>query len=512
MNQKPLLRGLERYRRWFRLARTWQALQVGLFVFLTITAVFLLGDKTLYLGVPTEWVAVAGASLLALLLLYFILIPAKPELVGYLIDRNAGFKNLISSGLSVANQSDEVSAAVASRAERALQTQAPRRLIPFRLHWTGKFACLPGLALAVALFLPQFDLAGRKQRKERIAAERAEVEKSALKLAAQIKVVDAKADVRDAMENRQRTEDFRALATDLQGVSKKEALLKLGQFEDKYRKDIAKSSDLEQALKALKFTPDPKGLTPDTRDQLKKLMNNLQEGKLGDAAETMRTLAQQLQNQKLTQEERKALARELAKLAEKMQGAGINKDLAKLLSEIAASPEDLSNLLKQCEAAGKGLNDMADQCSQSEGLQAMRDGLAGAKKEMLGDSFKDFDARQVEQGMAAEAQLGGKGIGNGTGGEGRGRGGEPPENPTETAFQPKMSPSKINKGQVLQQLFVAGVPDKGDALAEYTEVVRSARQQAADSLSREQIPREYEEMVKQYFDSLEVKGKDEVAP
>lgn len=141
----------------------------------------------------------------------------------------------------------------------------------------------------------------------------------------------------------------------------------------------------------------------------------------------------------------------------------------------------------------------------------MKDGLADAKAAMLGDDFKDFDAVAVEQYMACEASLGGKGIGSGTGGEGKGRGGEPPEFPTATQFKPELSPSKINKGKILHELFVSGVPQKGEALREYSVAVGAARQHAANALAREKIPREYERMVKRYFESLDAGGEDDKA-
>ena len=106
----------------------------------------------------------------------------------------------------------------------------------------------------------------------------------------------------------------------------------------------------------------------------------------------------------------------------------------------------------------------------------------------------------------------GQGFGTGqggTGGEGQGRGGEPLENKTATGFEDKKTATKLGKGKILHQLFVSGTPEKGEALVEYTDVARAAKQQAASSLAREKIPREYENIVKDYFDSLEIKKKED---
>ena len=50
---------------------------------------------------------------------------------------------------------------------------------------------------------------------------------------------------------------------------------------------------------------------------------------------------------------------------------------------------------------------------------------------------------------------------------------------------------------------MAGVPEKGEVRREYVDLVEAAREDAAGALAREKIPLEYENMVKQYFDSLQ---------
>ena len=101
-----------------------------------------------------------------------------------------------------------------------------------------------------------------------------------------------------------------------------------------------------------------------------------------------------------------------------------------------------------------------------------------------------------------QGEIPGQGQG-GTGGEGQGRGGAPLENRTATTFQDEFSESQLNRGTILNQLFVKGVPERGEATSEYADVARAARQHAASSLAQDKIPREYEEMVKKYFDTIE---------
>ena len=520
MPERPLERQVEKYCARYKLVRAWCVLQYLLFAATGLAAVYLLTDKLFYFGTPTRplLMGVAAAVLLCLLVC-FLLLRRRRSYVCYLVDRSAGLKNLVASGLSVAGQTDDVSTVVATRAAKALTTQRPRRLIPFRVHWTGKHAYAPVLALLAALLIPQMDVLGRKEKQDEAESERLQVAKGALKLTAKLSSIDKQAQAIDSVENKAITTDFTTLADSLAGTTKKDALLKLGEFENKYKDDFSEARNFEQAAKGLPSRPDMKGLAPESKEQLQKLLRNLNDGKLRAAGKAFKRLAKQLDGKRLSPEQRKALARELAKLARQLQGAGMSDELAKLLSEIAASSEDLEKLLEQCRGAAMEMRELAKFCSKCDGLMAMRSGLAAAKKDMLGESFSGFDAMATEKYMEEQAALGlgcagcsgvgcsaCNGTGGGTGGKGRGRGGSPPENPMDTQFQPKMSRSKINKGRILHQLFVSGVPDKGEALAEYADMVRAAQQHAAGSLARDRIPREYENMVKAYFDSLEDRG------
>ena len=207
------------------------------------------------------------------------------------------------------------------------------------------------------------------------------------------------------------------------------------------------------------------------------------------------------------------MLRELAKLGLQMEALGLNQALAKELAAMDASTADIADVMAQCERVSSELNDLANQCSACENMQAMRKGLQNAKRSMLGDDFKDFDPKAVEAYLESQARLGqcsrqgnggpGQGSGNGTGGQGQGRGGKPPESPTQTAFNDEKSPSQTSRGKILHELFVTGVPEKGEAIQEYADLLHAAREDAAGALARDKVPREYEEMVKRYFDALD---------
>jgi len=525
---KSLQQNLDVYRAWYRLARSWSILQFVLFACITAMALYILFDKLVFFSLMGYGVVALLVGSIGVLVLVgcYLLLPATPATVSYVVDRAAGLKNLVSSGLGVAGATDEVSAVVEARATHALTRQAPRQLMPFLMNKAGRFLYIPVLLLLTALVVPTVDLFHRQQKREQAKAEMAAVKNGALKLTAKLTSIESQATVQ-GIDAGKIMKDLDRLSTNLMGVAKQDALLKIGEFENKYNKEFSKERNFEKAVKSADTIPDMKGLSPESQKQLQELAKDFKDAKLGDAAKALRELAKQLESKDLSPEQKKALARELAKMAEKMQGGQMSEDMAKLMRQIEASPEDMEELLKQaCDKAGDQMNELAQFADECENLKAMKEGLQDAKKEMMGDSFSGFDAKEVEQYMEGEAQLGegqggngqgqgmglgvdeGSGSGDGTGGEGQGRGGLPLENRTDTAFKNEMSKSKVNQGKILHQLFVSGIPEKGEAAVEYSDVVQAAKQQAASSLARDRIPREYEDMVKTYFDSLETEKKE----
>ena len=180
----------------------------------------------------------------------------------------------------------------------------------------------------------------------------------------------------------------------------------------------------------------------------------------------------------------------------------------------ALSPEEQRRAGGQCAAA---LSSAASALEQFDAYRQMREGLQAAKEQILGDGCESLDVKEVEEYLAREADgaLGcpsgtaGDGRGPGTGGRGMGRGGDPLEEMSATAAAAVRSPSQVSRGAILHQMFVYGVPEKGEALEAYTNIARAAKQEAANSLARNRVPREYEELVKSYFDALDVTREED---
>ena len=514
------------FRMWFMAVRTLDLIQGIMLAAAVMAAVALLADRLLAIGLDWPRVVRGFAWLqCAIVPLLFILRPVSLRQTARIVDRSAGLKNLVSSGLQVMREEDEASGVVRRRANEALAHQSPMRALPARLTRAGRLLPVVLACLALAWLVPQKDLLGRQARREQARRDQARVQDAFVKLAASLSAIDGRTLLSREIQSNAPAHEFAALATNLIGLSKQDALLKLGEFESKYKEEFASRREFKQAAMAIKPDIDLGGLPPDMRRPMDDLAKGLNQGDMKKAARALKDISSRLKSSKLPPEDRKALARELAKIMEQMRekGAGPGDEIAKMLKDIEASPEDLEALLKKCEVAGCELDELADFCDQCEGMSAMKEGLREAKKSMLGDSFKELDSKAVEAMMDQEAalaclgtcqadgQLGGAGSGYGTGGQGRGQGGVPLENASDTAFVNRMSPGKVRQGRVLHQMFVSGVPEKGEALTEYSEALESARQDAASSLARDRIPREYEGMIKTYFDSLEPEnmGKQE---
>ncbi len=509
---------IRRFCAWYRITQGWLALQWIAFIVCCLLALTVVCDRLFYLGwgLGRPCIILALLGLLALLVAFLIRRGDSGQ-VGYLIDRQAGFKNLVSSALTVTAEAGEVSSTVVNRACTALHHQQPHKLLPFKIIWPGRYLYIPVLVVVGAYCIPQVDLLNRRLAQDKKEAEAVSVQKGALKLTGALSSLESKLTATNSIDNVAITKNLDMLVQDLKGVSKSEALLKLGEFENTYKKEFSAQRNFEQAAKGLQATPDMNGLAPESRKQLKKLLDDFKNGDFKSAAESLREMAKQMQSKSLTADEKKDLARELSKLCDSMKGQGLSEELSKMLRQMESSSTSQEDMLKQCQQAGAELDELAKFCDQADGMKAMKDGLKEAKKEMLGDSFSDFDPKEVEKYLESEANSGcaglgveglegeGSGSGEGTGGKGKGRGGQPLENMTASNFKNEMSASKLNKGKILQQLFVSGVPEKGEAVAEYTDVVESARKQAASSLAKDKIPREYESLVKSYFDSLDKK-------
>ena len=74
----------------------------------------------------------------------------------------------------------------------------------------------------------------------------------------------------------------------------------------------------------------------------------------------------------------------------------------------------------------------------------------------------------------------------------------------------KKIPGKRGKGVIVGSWVTRGDPPTGVATEEYTEVFQAHAEEAMDSLSRQKIPTEKQDYVRDYFDAI--RGEKVVTP
>ena len=69
-------------------------------------------------------------------------------------------------------------------------------------------------------------------------------------------------------------------------------------------------------------------------------------------------------------------------------------------------------------------------------------------------------------------------------------------------YDPTKVKSKMRGGEIIGQMLIDAPQIKGDAAAELRDAVNSAVRDATDAVERNQIPRQYERVLKVYFERL----------
>ena len=90
-----------------------------------------------------------------------------------------------------------------------------------------------------------------------------------------------------------------------------------------------------------------------------------------------------------------------------------------------------------------------------------------------------------------------------SGGPGQGYGPRSYDDTGKTSTSRKKVESPTKKGPVIASWYFKSDQVKGESSREFKQVVGSARDAAAEAINENQIPRKYEDAVKDYFGRLE---------
>jgi hypothetical protein len=518
-----------------------------------LAAIAVLGERLLALAVisrPTLW-GFFGVVALLIPVLWFVKRPNSMQL-SLLVDERLELHERFSTVLALSDSEDPFVRAARIEAYETAERIDPRRHFPIQPSRCWFYVLATWLMVAVlVLLLPQKDLFGflKNRRQEQQQAKQVEtavkdvndaatIVKSVLNQLGDPNIAEELAGLNDLPKN--------ASPEDI----KRDAIRKLTDLSDKLKQMQSGSQFdsmemMKQMLKQLSGSTDP------VAQQLRMAMA---QGNFAKASNLLRQLQQELAEGKLSEEQKKQLSEQLQKLAKQLkelaekneqlekelEKQGLNKKLAKLdekqlrqeLQKQGLSAEQIEQLMQKaaaCRMASKrcsGLGQAMGACGTGSG------GLSGDE---LAEAMEKLDAletlqRQIKLSEAAMDCIGGacqglgegmckglggrglfsegpnKGPGPGTGGPGQGYGLRGYEDDGSNASKTTRVTNKTGDGPVIASWYVKGTQIKGEAKRDFSRVVQAGRDSASEAITENEIPRKYEQAIKDYFGRLEQSG------
>jgi hypothetical protein len=517
-----------------------------------IAALAVLAERLLAVPVIVPWTVwtFTGVAIGLVLLLWVLRLPSRMQ-ASLVLDDRLRLQERFSTTLALAESEDPFARAARAESLQAVERVDVRKRFPIRLSRRWYFgAGTWALAIVLLLAMPQMDLLGFLRKQEQQQKQVRQLEEARTEVQESVRSVEAAVKQLGDPELEEQLDELDEMtkAGDPQEV-KRQAIKALGDLSEKIKQmqsgaQIDAAQTLEQKLRKLRGSVDPfsqqirmalaKGDFAQAANMLGQLQKQLAEGTLPD--QKQRELAKQLQ----------ALAKELAKLAaekealeDELERLGLDKKLAqmnarqfkKALQQQGLTPEMIDRLMKKM-AACQGA------CGMCAGLGAALGGSGGGAGGLSGDELADaieqlnsLEALQ-QQAMLLQASLDeisrfskclGKGLcpgacqgpykqglsetsSSGSGGPGRGFGPRASDTEGETGTKTTRLDKESGEGPVIASWYFKDVQMRGTARREFSDVMQAGRQSAAEAISENQIPRRYEDAVKQYFGRLEEQG------
>lgn len=281
--------------------------------------------------------------------------------------------------------------------------------------------------------------------------------------------------------------------------------------------------DLEDAAKSESLTAEQKAKLAAMRKKLDDLSSQLDklakqehmqkelENKAGLSEEQAKKLVEQLKNMDPKQME-KALQKALGE-------KGVSKEQIKQLAQKMAQDKQLQQQMKQmaqamqqaaqaCQNPGNEGQDGQDSGQGQMSLDAamgmmseleMADQLAQELQAQLSDldSLKQGVCRNPGQRDMNSEEIGGQGPT-----EGLGYGAKTGNQAAAHGYKASKVKSQLRGGEIIGQMLIDGPQVKGELSVEAREAVNAAQRDATDAIEREEVPRQYEKVLREYFESL----------
>ncbi len=445
------------------------------------------------------------------------------------IDRRFALKERVSSALSLSPTDRETEAGEALLADAVAKIERidvggrfvvkpPRRLL---------LPLVPGaLALLVALLLGPAVTEDPKAK--------------AADPAAKEQVQKATATVRRQLADRREQAKKEGLKDAEQLFQKLESGVKELNNEPVKEKAMAKINDLSRMLADRRQQIGGTDKVKEQLDQLKnidhgpadKFAKALSRGDLKKAADELKKLKEQLENGKMSQQQKDELAKQIDQMKNQLEkqakaNQATQQDLQKRIQQLRQAgqmqqanqlEEQLAKLAAQMPQMQK-LQDLAKKMGQCS--KCLKQGKAGDAAKALAQMQADMQGQLQEMEMLNDAEkelaeakdqmccknCGGAGdeecLGPPGNGLGRGKGiGARPERKTNTAMYDSKVKQKTGKGTAVVVDMTDGPNVKGDVQQQIQEQVEATKHGSTDPLTGRHMPRKHGEHAKEYFDGL----------
>ncbi len=497
-----------------------------------------------------------------------------PLEVAVMIDRRLGLRERVSSAWSLAGSDDDFARAACAEAIERIEDLHVSSAFPVRPTAGWAWAAGLWLALAAGFFLlPELDLLGYLSRSRReglrhdhLSRARADVEQAQQKLTPIVK----------ALKNPELSAELAKLADTAH----------LEQAQDVQRQAIRKLTEMSDKLKQLQNSPSQqafqefqdllRGLRSPSDGLRGELNRQIASGEFAKAAQTLRDLQKQIEENQLGQKDEAALARQLQDLSRQLaklsqdddamrqalehagvggESAGLGGDqLRQTLEKQGLTQEKIDELLRQAQASqaarelarklasqvdraapqGKpisvvDLSQFADQiemiedeAQEGQSCRLTREeiekliehlgqgGRLQLKKGKRGPGEGESDVAlalpgQDGQGEMTLANPGDGGEGEPGSGPGPGRGSTKRDAPDigQARLDPVRADSKGKSARAVASWYFRGPQVTGESKLELRQTLQAGKDQAAEAINENQIPRKYESAVRKYFDQLE---------
>lgn len=506
-------------------------------------------ERFLVFGIINFGLVLSFFCLAATLILLFWLLGQPSRLqVSLLIDNRLRLQERFSTTLTLSHSEESFAFAAREEAYKTAQKIDLKGHFPIRppKYWFFSIGTWIIVA-ALVLFMPHKDLFGFMNKKKQQQQQTRQIEQAKVEVKEATDSVKLSVQQLDEPNLAEALEELEQSPGDAQPQEvKRDAIRKLSDLSDKIKNmqnsvQMDSVKMLKQMFKQVRGSTDllsqklrqalAKGEFAQASDLLKQLQKELAEGKLSE------------QQQQKISEQLQELGKQLQELAEKseefekeLEKLGLDKEFAQMsqeqlrqaLEQRGLDPEQIKELMKKAAASQMAMS----QCAGLGGALAACAGGAGALSDQLGfvtgqlDEFEslsqqllltEFSLAEINEAIGSLGQGMGKGLGwsnqIGFDGYGEGIGTQPGsyytyEELEESQTKKTRAKSKVGEGPVIASWYFHGPQVKGEAMRDFTEVLQAARDEAAEAVSENEIPRKYEEPIKKYFGGLEQSGAD----